>query len=88
MADKTPEFQERIMLSQTARSIALAEESLVTLLVSALLTGAALSGCGGDGSGPSRPSAPPPPGATMFRGNLARMTAQPALRSLQLPKFA
>jgi hypothetical protein len=52
------------------------KKSLAALLVSTLPTSVGLTACGGDGSGPPRPAAPPPPGATTFRENLARMTPQ------------
>jgi hypothetical protein len=63
-------------------------ESFAVVLVCALLICVGLTACGGDGSGPPRPAAPPPPGATTFRGNLARMTAQREPEPSQLPVFA
>jgi hypothetical protein len=71
-----PENDSRLPMSQASKA------SFVAFITSVLLTAAGSTGCGGDGSGPSRPP-PPRPGA-VFRGNLAAVTVQRALQSLQV----
>ena len=58
------------------------------VLVCTLLVCVGPMACGGDGSGHPMPQAPRPPGATTFRGNLARMTAQREPEPSRLPAFA